>query len=77
LENLIETLPDIRAPLLYRELKILEGSSKRMFPDLDDQTLAEISDLQGIGGSRDELRPREQLETDGVGPNGPKRSSVS
>jgi uncharacterized membrane protein len=77
LENLIETLPDIRAPLLYRELNILEGSSKRTFPDLDDQTLAEISDLQGIGGSRDELRPREQLETDGVGPNGSKRSSVS
>jgi hypothetical protein len=70
-------VPDIREPLLYRELSILEGSSKRMFPDLDDQTLAEISDLQGIGGSRDELRPREQLETDGVGPNESKRSSVS
>jgi uncharacterized membrane protein len=66
LENLIETLPDIRAPLLYRELSLLEGSSKRTFPDLDDQMLAGISDLQGMGGSRSEHRQRGRVQTDGA-----------
>lgn len=52
LENLIETLPEKRVPLLRRELELLESSSKRAFPDLEDQELAIVSDLQGIGGSR-------------------------
>jgi uncharacterized membrane protein len=59
LESLIETLPDSRAPLLRRELSLLEMSSKRTFPDADDQILAGISDLQGIGGSLDDTRLRE------------------
>ena len=50
LENLIDTLPARRAPLLRQELRLLESSAKRMFPDLDDQTLAETVDLQGMGG---------------------------
>ncbi len=50
LENLIETLPRRRAPLLRLELSLLVSSSKRMFPDLDDQVLAETGDLQGMGG---------------------------
>lgn len=50
LENLLETLPDRRAPLLCCELSLLETSSKRTFPDRDDQTLAETSDSQGMGG---------------------------
>lgn len=50
LENLIDTLPARRAPLLRQELRLLESSAKRMFPDLDDQTLAETGDLQGMGG---------------------------
>ena len=54
LENLIETLPDRRAPLLARELGLLDASSKRIFPDRDDQLLAETGDLQGIGGSHEE-----------------------
>ena len=52
LENLIETLPGGRAPVLRRELGLLENSSKRTFPDADDQTLAVVSDLQGLGGGR-------------------------
>jgi uncharacterized membrane protein len=68
LENLIETLPERRAPLLRRELSLLEISSKRTFPDMDDQTLAEISDLQGMGGRRDE-----RVRTNGSG----ARPSVS
>ncbi|HYJ47250.1 MAG TPA: DUF2254 family protein, partial [Pyrinomonadaceae bacterium] len=52
LENLIETLPEGRAPLLRRELGLLEDSAKRTFPDADDQTLAKTGDRQGLGGSR-------------------------
>ena len=55
LENLIETLPERRAPVLRKELALLTTSSKRSFPDLDDQNLAEAADLQGIGGSYDEM----------------------
>lgn len=52
LENLIETLPEIRVPLLRKELDLLECSSMRTFPDVADRALAAVSDLQGIGGSR-------------------------
>ncbi len=52
LENLSETLPDRRRPLLSKELSLLASSVKRMFPDRNDQTLAQIGDLQGIGGTQ-------------------------
>ncbi len=61
LDNLIETLPERRATELRKELSLLRSSSKRMFPDADDQTLAETSDLQGMGGSRDERRQHESV----------------
>jgi uncharacterized membrane protein len=51
LKNLVETLLPRRAPVLQKELALLATSSKRTFPDLDDQALAESGDLQGIGGS--------------------------
>jgi uncharacterized membrane protein len=54
LENLIDTLPDRRAPLLRQELQLLELSSKRIFPDPADQALAESADLQGMGGGNSE-----------------------
>jgi len=54
LKDLIETLPARRAPVLQKELALLAMSSKRAFPDLDDQTLAEAGDMQGIGGSYDD-----------------------
>jgi uncharacterized membrane protein len=50
LENLIETLPEKRAPMLRLELSLLEASAKRIFLDLYDQELAETGDLQGMGG---------------------------
>jgi len=56
LENLIDTLPAMRAPLLRQELRLLELSAKRMFPDVDDQTLAKTGDLQGMGGGDIESR---------------------
>ena len=55
LKDLLATLPARRAPILERELSLLATSSRRTFPDLDDQALAESGDLQGIGGSYDEL----------------------
>jgi len=54
LKNLIDTLPERRAPVLRKELVLLTKLSQRAFLDLDDQTLAESGDLQGIGGSCDE-----------------------
>jgi uncharacterized membrane protein len=65
LENLIETLPEQRTPLLRKELSVLESSSKRTFQELADQALAETSDLQGIGGGRDARRRRERVDPDG------------
>jgi uncharacterized membrane protein len=50
LESLIETLPAKRAPMLRLELGLLQASAKRMFVDLYDQALAEMGDLQGMGG---------------------------
>ena len=55
LTELIEVLPERRAPILRKELALLGTSSRRSFPDLDDQELAESGDLQGIGGSYDEI----------------------
>ena len=55
LENLIETLPARRTPPLRRELELLHQSSKRAFPDMDDQVLADIGDLQGMGGVHEEI----------------------
>ena len=59
LKDLVETLAPRRAPVLQKELALLATSSKRTFPDLDDQNLAEFGDLQGIGGSYDELSERQ------------------
>lgn len=49
LENLIETLPPRRGPILRLELGLLETSAKRTFLDLYDQALAEAGDMQGMG----------------------------
>lgn len=49
LDNLIETLPEKRAPMLQLELGLLQASAKRVFADLYDQALAETGDLQGMG----------------------------
>lgn len=56
LDNLIEVLPEKRAPLMRLELSLLEATSKRMFADLYDQALAETGDLQGIGGGDKQRR---------------------
>jgi uncharacterized membrane protein len=50
LEHLIEVLPPERGTLLRNELTLLQRSAQRSFPEPEDQALAEISDLQGVGG---------------------------
>jgi uncharacterized membrane protein len=62
LENLIETLPERRRLLLRKELRLLDISAMRTFPDLHDQTLAQISDLQGMGGTQVQPQDQGQLE---------------
>jgi uncharacterized membrane protein len=51
LENLIQTLPEERAPLLRQELSLLHRSAERFFPEPEDRALAAVSDLQGVGGT--------------------------
>jgi hypothetical protein len=53
LQNLIESLPAIREPMLAHELQLLDSSIKRTFPDVEDQTIAQTADFQGLGGSRE------------------------
>jgi uncharacterized membrane protein len=50
LENLVQTLPAERAALLHQELKLLDRSAARSFTEPEDQALADVSDLQGVGG---------------------------
>jgi uncharacterized membrane protein len=50
IENLVESLPEERAALLLPELAILRRSSERSFTEPEDRALADISDLQGVGG---------------------------
>ena len=50
LENLIQTLPEERAPLLQQELNLLRRSTERFFSEPEDKALADISDSQGVGG---------------------------
>lgn len=59
LDNLIETLPEKRDPMLQLELSLLQASAKRIFVDLYDQALAETGDLQGMGGGDKTYRETE------------------
>jgi uncharacterized membrane protein len=52
LENLIQMLPESRAPPLLQELKLLHRSAERFFTEPDDRALAEVSDSQGVGGKQ-------------------------
>jgi uncharacterized membrane protein len=50
LENLIQTLPEERVPLLRQELNLLQRSAERSFTEPEDRALADVSDFQGVGG---------------------------
>jgi uncharacterized membrane protein len=60
LENLIRCLPTERAPLLQRELDLLSRSAKRSFLEPEDRALADVSDLQGVGGKHGSNESRSQ-----------------
>jgi uncharacterized membrane protein len=50
LENLIQTLPEQRTPLLRQELELLRRSAERFFNEPEDRALADLGDFQGVGG---------------------------
>lgn len=50
LENLFETLPEVRRSVLAEELALLSGTIKRAFVDPEEQDRASVGDLQGVGG---------------------------
>jgi uncharacterized membrane protein len=53
LEDLIRTLPDSRTALLRQELNLLHRSTERFFTEPEDRALAEVGDVQGVGGTPD------------------------
>ncbi|MCX6247369.1 MAG: DUF2254 domain-containing protein [Bacteroidetes bacterium] len=52
-ENLIQTLPEERAAVLRTELSLIERSTRRNFPESEDQAMADVSDFQGVGGKKE------------------------
>jgi uncharacterized membrane protein len=58
LENLIRTLPEARAAPLRLELVKLKRSAERFFQEPEDRALADVSDSQGVGGTREPNQPR-------------------
>jgi uncharacterized membrane protein len=51
LENLIAVLPERRAPVLRRELDLLDQAIDRAHALSDDRSLSRVSDLQGLGST--------------------------
>jgi uncharacterized membrane protein len=62
LENLIQTLPEVRTVLLRQELNLLHRSAERFFTEPEDRALAEVSDLQGVGGKQGRSPERQQVK---------------
>jgi uncharacterized membrane protein len=58
LENLIETLPEMRAPVLRQELALLHRTVERSFPQAEDRVMAGMCDPQGVGSGREEKTPK-------------------
>lgn len=58
LENLISIVPQERRPVLEEQLRLLRSGVKRSFEEPEDRLRAEMSDMQGMGGSRDDTRDR-------------------
>jgi uncharacterized membrane protein len=67
LENLIQTLPAERTPLLRQELAVLHRSAARYFPEPEDRALADISDSQGVGGKHSDGQADQPVK-EGTGP---------
>jgi hypothetical protein len=54
LDHLMRTLPPHCIPPLREQLKILDHTVARSFPDPEDRATAGLGDYQGIGGVRSE-----------------------
>jgi len=52
LENLIRTLPEQRSAVLQPELKLLKKTAERFFHESEDRAMADVGDLQGVGGMK-------------------------
>ena len=50
-ENLVQTLPEHRHPVLYQELELLDRAIKENFRYPEDLALARMGDAQGLGGA--------------------------
>jgi uncharacterized membrane protein len=50
LDNLVQTLPEVRGAMLRQELKLLQRTIDRFFPEPEERALAEIGDVHGMGG---------------------------
>jgi uncharacterized membrane protein len=59
LENLISLVPPQRAEALRRELNLLHRSAERFFTEAEDRALAEVRDLQGVGGRKGRIESDE------------------
>ena len=57
LDNLIRTLPEARRPLLREELALVRRAAERSFAEPEDRAMAEVRDLQGVGGRPEQLPP--------------------
>ena len=51
IENLIQTLPKHRHPILQRELDLLDREIETQFVYAEDRALARLGDAQGLGGA--------------------------
>jgi len=51
LENLLQTLPELRRPELRRELDLLDRTLEKLHLFPEDLALARVPDTQGLGGS--------------------------
>lgn len=72
LEDLIRTLPQQRAAPLKQELRLLKKSAERFFQEPEDRALADVSDAQGVGGTRErDGPPAEAPNADGPPSDGP------
>jgi uncharacterized membrane protein len=62
LEHLIGALPKERTELLRQELKVLDRTTERSFKEPEDRALADVGDVQGVGGKHDQLPADRQKE---------------
>lgn len=51
IENVMQSLPEVRQPVLQQELDLLDRTLSRQYQSPEDLALARVADTQGLGGS--------------------------